>query len=266
MSAFGNPPAGYNRPSKRDSPPVSGKGSGWRSDGDKADLWNDFDQRMDPQPSVPGPSTGRWRKPPQGKGKGRQRFNRTAFYQGQTAWQYLRQEDYIVLRQSHDWRLDAWTRDNNISWACTLLLRHVNSYENKQVKLKPDGCMLVSELVKFRMLRILGADAAELDRVMKVVNRGDKIRFIEKREANDELVELGVGQGHSGKAHAQIDDEVHLTKLTKDQVPRWTLHGTKKQFTASIAETGLMPGGTRGSGFRAHIHLVKFVNGSGETS
>ena len=129
-------------------PPVTGKGSGWRPDGDKADAWNEFDQRMDPQPCEPRFSTGRGRGPPQGKGKGKgkRRFNRTAFHQGQTAWQYLSQADYNVLKRSHDWRLDDWTRENNISWSLTLLLRHVNSYESKQVVLKPDGFVLVSLL------------------------------------------------------------------------------------------------------------------------
>ena len=140
-----------------------------------------------------------------------------------------------------------------------------SSHEPRPVTLKPDGFVPVSELVKFRMLRLLRVDAAELDRVMQAVNRGEKIRFDERRGAHNELIELSAGQGHSGAAHAQMVDEVHLTKLTKDQVPRYATHGTKKQFTGSIARTGLYPGGDRGRDYRAHVHLVKFVN-DGETT
>ena len=61
--------------------------------------------------------------PPHGRG---------AFDQGKTAWQVLGRDAYEFLKPSHQWRLDEWDKDKCVSWACTLLLRHASSYEQKK--------------------------------------------------------------------------------------------------------------------------------------
>ena len=55
--------------------------------------------------------------PPHGRG---------AYDQGKTAWQVLGRDAYEFLRPSHQWRLDEWSKDKCVSWACTLLLCHAH--------------------------------------------------------------------------------------------------------------------------------------------
>ena len=100
--------------------------------------------------------------------------------------------------------------------------------------------------------------------MIKATNHGGKKRFVERRQ-NGYLTELAAGQGHSERAHQQLDDDEHLTRCDKSQVPRVCLHGTTKEFSDSIFHTGLKPGGKRGSRYRAHIHLVEQVAADGET-
>jgi len=221
-----------------------------RSKGDR------YQQGGDPQPSEPG------LEPAAGAGSSQ---SRGAYDLGKTAWQCLSRESYEFLKKSHAWRLDKWSRTNNISWACTLLLRHANSFDRQKVILKKDGFMRVQDIVSFKMLRCLDCDPAGLDRMIKETNYGAKKRFLERRE-NGYLVELAAAQGHSGRAHDQLDDDLLLVRCEKSQVPRICLHGTMKEYTNGIYDTGLKPGGNRGMSHRAHIHFVEHVAGQGETS
>ena len=63
-----------------------------------------------------------------------------------------------------------------------------------------------------------------------------------------------------------LDDEAHLTRITKKEIPKICLHGTKREHVASIMSSGLRPGGKRGIQYRAHIHLVEYAATVGETS
>ena len=123
----GMPPMSKARPSRRATPPASGKGSGWGAKGSKSSSWYDcpqdeYDSVTDPYTWNPNFTTGR-REGKGGRGPAN-RLDSRIFCQGQAAWQWLSHEDYMVLKRSHKWRLDKWSRDTNISWACTLLLRH----------------------------------------------------------------------------------------------------------------------------------------------
>ncbi len=81
-----------------------------------------------------------------------------------------------------------------------------------------------------------------------------KIRFIEIKDANGDLVRVGAAQGHSGEAQAQLDESQYLVRARLDdgRVQSVMVHGTSRGHAASIAAEGLKPGGKRGMGYRTH--------------
>ncbi len=63
-----------------------------------------------------------------------------------------------------------------------------------------------------------------------------------------------------------LDDAQVMDEIAPGH-PAWNdvlYHGTKMRYCSNIAQVGLTPGGTRGSNWRAHIHLVAQVDTHGE--
>ncbi len=57
---------------------------------------------------------------------------------------------------------------------------------------------------------------------------GGKRRFTANYDGNT-IVSLAAVQGHSGAAHAMLDDDQHLPKIVNaEQIPRICMHGTRK--------------------------------------
>ena len=146
------------------------------------------------------------------------------FHNGLTAWQVLTKSQYSFLKKSHGWRLDKWDRMRCVSWCLTLMLRHANSCErDRPVRLMPDGHMLIEDMLTYRMFTCLDVTANELRQCFRQNrNDGGKRRFMAKYgDDDDEEVSLAAVQGHSGAAHAMLDDDQHLTKVVNvDQIPR----------------------------------------------
>ena len=127
--------------------------------------------------------------------------------------------------------------------------------------------MSIKEIASFKLMIMLDADEDHIRAVVKRTNhgRGGKKRFIERTEFG-QLYSLAAAQGHSEAAHSQLDDEVHLTRVSKKDLPRICLHGTIRKHIASIQRTGLRPGGDRGIQHRAHVHIVEYLSTTGESS
>jgi len=192
-----------------------------------------------------------------GGGQGKRGDGRSGgrFAGGLAAWQALSMQDYTFLKKSHDRRIDKWSRQDNISWCMTLLLRHAHSYEHRPAKLEPDGTMSVANLLSFRMCRCLDADVSDIERVLAAEDPG-KIRFVAQRDEFDELMCFAAAQGHSPHAQSMIDITQHLTRAFPGD-SRWQdimLNGTKRMHVGSILRNGLRAGGNKGRNHRAHIH------------
>ena len=189
--------------------------------------------------TMPGPQSEGKSSKGNGKGKKtsgnqRHRFQRGEWFTNegdnrQTAWQYLSRDRYMWLKRSHDWRLDKWSREKNVSWCLTLLLRHGNPYEDRRVQVNPAGECPVEELVSFTMMCYLDVDLSYLEHTLRMTNRGDKCRWKEIRDEAGTLISLSAHQGHSEEILVQIDEEQALHKVTKDEVPRIVAHGTVRK-------------------------------------
>ena len=74
---------------------------------------------------------------------GQERPRRDRFANGRTARQELSQQDYHILKLSHEKKLDKWSRIDCVSWCGTMLLRHVASCEERRSTLAQDGSMAI---------------------------------------------------------------------------------------------------------------------------
>ena len=96
------------------------------------------------------------------------------------------------------------------------------------------------------MMRCMNASEDCIRRAVARTDYGSKKRFVEVVR-NGVIHGLAAAQGHSGEAHAMIDDEQHLTPVKhRNELPKVCLHGTAKEYVDSILEYGLVPGGLRG--------------------
>ena len=85
----------------------------------------------------------------------------------------------------------------------------------------------------------------------QAVDGNDKRRF--ERQGAGRLMQIRACHGHSGD---QVETANVATRLLRTQCPRLLAHGTLFSALRSISEEGLLPGGSRGPGFRQDVHLV----------
>ena len=140
--------------------------------------------------------------------------------------------------------------------------------------LQSNGHITVTDLLTYRLLSSQWADAEDVRRAVEphaktLARRADrpvhKIRFVPFYR-NGVLLSVGAAQGHSGRAHRQVEDDQMLQRMTKQEVPQIGNHGTKVHCLNSIFELGLLPGGLKGQKHRQHVHIVEFVSDTGETA
>ena len=138
-----------------------------------------------------------------------------------------------------------WTReDTQLSKAMSQLLRHKSNLTLDQA-----GYAKLSDMLVYPRLRHLNPT---LEWVMHIVRLNAKQRFA----LNEAGTHIRAKQGHSIK----VDPSKLLRKLGTgdigDMIPTCALHSTYFSNVPSIMQIGLLPGGTRGAGYRQHIHLA----------
>jgi len=187
------------------------------------------------------------------------------FADGMTAWQWLNRDDYWNLKRSHNWRLDKWSRIENIGWCGTLLLRHASDGHRGTSRLEGDGMMSIQDFLNYEMNMALHATPEDVETLIDSQSQ-TKVRFRVTRGSDGLIQRIGAAQGHSQKALDQFNQEDVLQRATlKDKLLKAVMiHGTVRQFADRIGREGLKAGGERGSRFRGHIHLVGSVEGTKE--
>ena len=65
--------------------------------------------------------------------------------------------------------------------------------------------MSVEEFLRFKMCRFLRATRDDMEPMLR--DHNEKGRIFALRDQNGRVMRIGISQGHSGEAAAQIDDE-----------------------------------------------------------
>jgi len=187
------------------------------------------------------------------------------FADGMASWQWLNHNDYRALKKTHGWRLDKWTRIENIGWSGTLLLRHASDGHHGTSRLEGDGMMSLNAFLNYDMNMALHATPEDVEKLIADQSK-TKVRFRVARGNDGSILRIGAAQGHSQKALDQFNPESVLQRATmKDKLLKAIMiHGTKREYADKIGREGLKAGGDRGSAFRGHIHLVSSVEGTKE--
>ena len=142
-------------------------------------------------------------------------------------------------------QLRPWTQqDTDLSKALTRVLRH-----RSNLKLDEAGYAKLTDVLVHPLTRRL---KPTMDWIMYIVRANAKQRF-----ALDEAgARIRAVQGHS----IPVDSSQLLRRLESgdlgETVPTWALHSTYFSCIPSIMRHGLLPGGTRGTCYRRHVHLA----------
>ena len=142
-------------------------------------------------------------------------------------------------------QLRPWTQqDTDLSKALTRVLRH-----RSNLKLDEAGYAKLTDVLVHPLTRRL---KPTMDWIMYIVRANAKQRF-----ALDEAgARIRAVQGHS----IPVDSAQLLRRLESgdlgETVPTWALHSTYFSCIPSIMRHGLLPGGTRGTCYRRHVHLA----------
>eukprot|EP00927_Polykrikos_kofoidii_P076622 TRINITY_DN7368_c0_g1_i1.p1 TRINITY_DN7368_c0_g1~~TRINITY_DN7368_c0_g1_i1.p1 ORF type:complete len:466 (-),score=58.15 TRINITY_DN7368_c0_g1_i1:521-1918(-) len=142
----------------------------------------------------------------------------------------------------------AIPRQVRISKRLCEVLRHTAS--DLDIHIRSDGFCRLEAILDLPSLIEL---ECTVDDVIKCVKNSDKQRF--------ELAEywgtqwIRAVQGHSMRV---VEDEKSLERLHADDanLPQVCVHGTYVTYKDSILLKGLLAGGTRGKGFRKHVHFA----------
>ena len=142
-------------------------------------------------------------------------------------------------------QLRPWTQqDTDLCKALTRVLRH-----RSNLKLDEAGYAKLTDVLVHPLTRRL---KPTMDWIMYIVRANAKQRF-----ALDEAgARIRAVQGHS----IPVDSSQLLRRLESgdlgETVPTWALHSTYFSCIPSIMRHGLLPGGTRGTCYRRHVHLA----------
>ena len=141
--------------------------------------------------------------------------------------------------------LRPWTQaDTDLSKAMTRVLRH-----RSNLQLDEAGYAKLTEVLAHPVMRRIHPT---MDWMMYIVKANAKRRF-----ALDETGTLiRAVQGHSiPVASSQLFRRLESRDFGAT-VPKWALHSTYFACIPSIMRHGLLPGGTRGTRYRRHVHLA----------
>ena len=141
--------------------------------------------------------------------------------------------------------LRPWTQaDTDLSKAMTRVLRH-----RSNLQLDEAGYAKLTEVLAHPVMRRIHPT---MDWMMYIVKANAKRRF-----ALDETGTLiRAVQGHSiPVASSQLFRRLESRDFGAT-VPKWALHSTYFACIPSIMRHGLLPGGTRGTRHRRHVHLA----------
>ena len=138
-----------------------------------------------------------------------------------------------------------WTQeDTKLSKALSRLLRHKSN-----LKLDEAGYAKLSDMLEHPRLRDMKPTK---EWMLHVVQRNFKQRFA----LNEAGTHIRAKQGHSVK----VDPSKLLRQLGTedigDMIPTCALRSTYLSNVQSIMQRGLMPGTTRGTSYRQHVHLA----------
>ena len=138
-----------------------------------------------------------------------------------------------------------WTQeDTKLSKAMSRPLRH-----KSKLKLDEAGYAKLSDMLEHPRLGDLNPTK---EWMMHIVQHNFKQRFA----LNEAGTHIRAKQGHSIK----VDPSKLLRQLGTedigDMIPTCALHSTYLSNAQSIMQRGLMPGGTRGTSYRQHVHLA----------
>ena len=142
-------------------------------------------------------------------------------------------------------QLRPWTQqDTDLCKALTRVLRH-----RSNLKLDEAGYAKLTDVLVHPLTRRL---KPTMDWIMYIVRANAKQRF-----ALDEAgARIRAVQRHS----IPVDSSQLLRRLESgdlgETVPTWALHSTYFSCIPSIMRHGLLPGGTRGTCYRRHVHLA----------
>ena len=138
-----------------------------------------------------------------------------------------------------------WTRkDTDLSKALSRVLRH-----RSNLQLDEAGYAKLADVLFHPLIRDL---KPTMDWIVYIVKANAKQRF----SLNEAGTHIRAVQGHS----IPVDSSKLLRQLESgdigDMVPTCALHSTYFSCVPSIMQHGLLPGGTRGTSYRRHVHLA----------